>query len=287
MKTKQTIWTSANGWEPCHPGKRDLSPQLVFLFGSTAILRGGPAVAEARKAYPGASFIGCSTAGEICGTSVSDDSLVATAVEFAHTQIQIADIFMGNDEGSYQAGERLAGLLPRDGLIHLFVLSEGLNINGSELVQGITKHLPEGVAVTGGLSGDGARFKETLVLRDGRVARDSVVAVGFYGERLKIGYGSLGGWDTFGPERLITRSKGNVLYELDGKSALELYKKYLGEHANGLPASGLLFPLSVRNSPADSGVVRTILAVNEEEQCMTFAGDVTEGASRPLDESKL
>lgn len=278
MKTEQTIWSVANGWQPRRPGASALSPQLVFLFGSTAILADGAAAREAGKAYPKASLVGCSTAGEICGTSVSDDSLVVTAAEFAHTRIQVADIAIGKGEGSHQAGERLARSLKSEGLVHVFVLSEGLNINGSELVQGISKHLPAGVAVTGGLSGDGAHFKETLVVRDGRAARDAVVAVGFYGERLRVGYGSFGGWDTFGPERLITRSKGNVLYELDGKSALELYKKYLGEHAAGLPASGLLFPLSVRSDPAGPGVVRTILAVNEEEQCMTFAGDVTEGA---------
>lgn len=278
MKIEQTIWTPANRWQPRRPGSDGFSPQLVFVFGSTALIRGGGALDEARQAYPDAQLLGCSTAGEICGTSVSDDSLVVTAVEFAHTAIRIADIAIARSEAGYQAGERLARMLETNGLVHVFVLSEGLNINGSELVQGIARHLPQGVAVTGGLSGDGAKFKETLVLHGGRAARDSVVAVGFYGVRLKIGYGSFGGWDTFGPERLVTRSKGNVLYELDGTSALELYKKYLGDHAKGLPASGLLFPLSVRTDPSAPGVVRTILAVNEDEQCMTFAGDVPEGA---------
>ena len=82
-----------------------------------------------------------------------------------------------------------------------------------------------------------------------QAARDSVVAAAFYGDRLKVGYGSLGGWDTFGPERLITRSKGNVLYELDGKSALELYKKYLGEHAKGARLRPAVYLLRVRNHP--------------------------------------
>src|SRR5205085_1989348 len=102
------------------------------------------------------------------------------------------------------------------------------------------------------------------------------------GDRLKVGYGSLGGWDPFGPERLITRSKGNILYELDGQSALALYKKYLGDYAQDLPASALLFPLSLRTNESDRGVVRTILAVNEDEQSMTFAGDVPEGAYASL-----
>jgi hypothetical protein len=134
--------------------------------------------------------------------------------------------------------------------------------------------------VTGGLSGDGPRFRETVVLcgREPAVPSPDIAAVlGFYGSGLRVGYASLGGWDAFGPERLITRSRGNVLFELDGRSALELYKTYLGPHAADLPASGLLFPLSLRTEPGDTPVVRTILAVSEEESSMTFAGDVPMG----------
>lgn len=132
--------------------------------------------------------------------------------------------------------------------------------------------------MTGGLAGDGDRFQETLVFWDNPPARDTIAILGFYGDRLRVGYDSLGGWDPFGPERIITRSKGNVLYEFDGHSAHELYKKYLGEHAKGLPATGLLFPLSIRTKAGKPGVVRTILSVNEQEQSMTFAEDVSEGA---------
>jgi hypothetical protein len=163
-------------------------------------------------------------------------------------------------------------------LVHVFVLSDGLRVNGSDLVRGLTQQLPKQVTVTGGLAGDGDRFQETLVFWNDAPEKDTIAAIGLYGSRLKVGYGSLGGWDPFGPERLITRSQGNVLYELDGRSALELYKQYLGEHAAGLPATGLLFPLSLRSQEGDVGVVRTILAINEKERSMTFAGDVPEGA---------
>jgi hypothetical protein len=179
---------------------------------------------------------------------------------------------------SFHAGEHLARSLDRNGLVHVVVLSDGLRVNGSELVDGLKKFLPENVTVTGGLSGDGERFRETLVLWDDAPQANSVVTIGFYGQRLKVAYASLGGWDPFGPERLITRSKGNVLYGLDGKSALELYKQYLGEHAKGLPATGLLFPLSLRMREGGHSVVRTILSTSEEEQSMTFAGDVPVGA---------
>lgn len=98
-----------------------------------------------------------------------------------------------------------------------------------------------------------------------------------YGERLKIGYASLGGWDPFGPERLITRARGNVMYELDGQPALALYKRYLGDDADRLPATGLLFPLSLRTPAGGEPIVRTILSVDEVEQSLTFAGDVPIG----------
>jgi hypothetical protein len=278
MKIEQKRWTEAKGWEPELQRRLGQSAQLVLVFGGRSILKEQKYFDEIKKAYPKAHLLGCSTAGEIFGTQVSDDSLVMTAVDFEYTKLQGARTRITDVENSFQAGERLAQSIDTQGLIHVLVLSDGLKINGSDLVRGLMKHLPDKVTVTGGLSGDGGRFEETLVLWDSAPQRDTIAALGFYGNRLKVGYGSLGGWDPFGPERLITRSKGNVLYELEGKSALELYKKYLGEHAEGLPATGLLFPLSLRTKEGETGVVRTILSVNEEDQSMTFAGDVPEGA---------
>ncbi len=278
MKVEQFKWTKEDKWQPEPPGKLNESAQLVLLFGSTSIIRDQICFDEIKKAYPAAHLFGCSTAGEIFETEVNDDSLVLTAVSFEHTAVEGTQIKLSTEINSFQAGENLVRSLTGKGLVHLFVLSDGMQINGTELVAGLTKNLPPGVTVTGGLSGDGPNFEETYAFWDGVPEKGVIAAMGLYGDRLKVGYGSLGGWDTFGPERLITRSKGNVLYELDGKSALELYKKYLGEHARDLPASGLLFPLSLRAKEGETAVVRTILSVSETEQSMTFAGDVPEGA---------
>ncbi len=268
------------GWLSNPSGKLEKSAQLVLIFGSTNILKEKKRYDEIKSFYPAAHIFGCSTAGEIMDTQVSDDTLVVTAVYFEHTQLQCAQTKIDEVENSFQAGEQLAASLEKDGLIHVFVLSDGHKVNGSELVKGLTKNLPSQISVTGGLAGDGERFEQTLVCLDSFTEDPNIAVMGFYGTRLKIGYGSMGGWDSFGPDRLITRSKENVLYELDGQSALELYKKYLGDQAAGLPATGLLFPLSIRFNldEADTGLVRTILLVNEEEQSMTFAGDVPEGA---------
>lgn len=276
MHIEQTRWSRAHGWMPESPGKLGASAQLVLLFGSPDCLRQTTWQADLQRAYPNAHHIGCSTAGEIFGTEVTDETLVATAIAFEHTRLHGKSLKLGEVTDSHQAGERLANSLPHESLVHVLVFSDGQNVNGSELVAGLTEHLPAGVTLTGGLAGDGDRFQETLVLWDGPPVSNTIAVVGLYGDRIKVGFGSLGGWDPFGPERLVTRSAGNVLYELDGQPALALYKNYLGDYAKDLPASGLLFPLSLR-SAAGENVVRTILGINEVEQSLTFAGDMPQG----------
>ena len=277
MQTEQGYWQATRGWTGLPQDGLGASAQLVLLFGSRGALREQAVLEEVRARYPAARWFGCSTAGEIHGVRVYDDSLVLTAVRFESTRIEGASIRIGHADESLAAGRFLGRALAREGLVHVMVLSDGVRVNGTALVAGLIEGLPPGVAVTGGLSADGDRFEETLVLCDGVPGSGNVAAIGFYGDRLKVGYGSLGGWDPFGPERMITRSEGNVLYELDGRPALDLYTLYLGEHAEGLPAAALLFPLSIRGIGREDPVVRTILGVDRRLGSMTFAGDMPQG----------
>ena len=275
MKTEQCQWVAKQGWDHAPGALPDA--QFLLVFAQTDVLRERHAlIEELRDKYPRAEILGCSTAGEIRSVNVTDETLTMTAVRFEHTAVRSASEPIPSAGASYEVGEHLSRKLLGPELAHVFVLSDGLLVNGSDLVRGLTAHLPDGVTVTGGLSGDGSRFQETLVLVGGKVRTGTVAAVGFYGCHLQVGYASLGGWDSFGPERLITRSEGNILFELDGQSALALYKQYLGEHAEGLPSTGLLYPLQVRLGGGEP-LVRTILAVDEAQQSMTFAGDMPEG----------
>lgn len=277
MRNEQMSW-KADGTPSAGRSALGADADLVFAFGGTQQVRDPHFFEGVRRLYPKAHIIGSSTAGEILGTRVSDDSFVTTAVHFDHARIRKADVDIDICKDSYEAGALLADALKAPDLRHVFLLSDGQKVNGSELARGVQEHLPPNVAVTGGLAGDGPRFAHTFVLADDGAHEGRITAVGFYGDRLKIGYGSLGGWDAFGPQRIVTKSKGNVLYELDGQPALALYKRYLGEHAAGLPATGLLFPLSISMEGSDHELVRTILAVNEADQSVTFAGDVPEGS---------
>ncbi|MDE2428116.1 MAG: FIST C-terminal domain-containing protein [Burkholderiales bacterium] len=256
--------------------------QLLLIFGARNLLQHDGLFVALKQACPAAHIAGCSTAGEICGTEVSDNTIVLTSICFTSTQIRLATVAVPQAADSRQAGLTLSAQLQAPHLRHILVFSDGMGVNGSELVQGLRERLPANVNVTGGLAGDGADFQETVVLGDGPARAGQIVGVGFYGEELHIGYGSVGGWDVFGPERMITRSEGNVLYELDGESALALYKTYLGKHAQELPSSGLLFPLALRLPDAETPVVRTILGVDEAQQSMTFAGAMPEGCMAQL-----
>ncbi len=282
MEIEQDVWIDGKGWQHQLPGRLGDSAQLVLIFGSPDLFKEERGLDDIKKAYPVANLAGCSSAGNISGTRVYDDAMVIAAIKFDHTQVEGAMVDLGEDMKSFEAGARLAHSLDKDGLVHVLVLSDGVKANGSELVKGLTSNLPRHVTVTGGLAGDDARFQETFVMLNAEPRPGAIAGLGFYGNRLKVGFGSLGGWDPFGPERVVTRSVANVLYELDSQPALELYKRYLGEHAAGLPATGLLFPLSLGVQGSGNRLVRTTLAVDDEEGSITFAGDVPEGATVQL-----
>ncbi|MEQ1656272.1 MAG: FIST N-terminal domain-containing protein, partial [Nitrospira sp.] len=252
---------------------------LVILFGPSHLMDAPGPIQTVLAAYAGAAAIGCSSSGEIFGTQVQDDTLVVALLEFDSTTVRTASAHVTDPGHTFEAAQALAHHLIDPALRGVLVLSDGLGVNGSELIRGLNSVLPEEVVVTGGLAGDGDRFKRTWVIKDGLPVPGHVTAVGFYGPTVRLTHGSKGGWDLFGPERLITRSQGNVLYELNQKPALQLYKDYLGELASGLPGTALHFPLAIRQTQRDAKrLVRTILAVDESAQSLTFAGDMPEGA---------
>lgn len=288
MADVATGWTvetfefiAGQGWSVEALPPLDSERTLVLAFGGANLFEDPAPFERLRSAYPTSHLVGCSTAGEIAGTHIRDGGVSAAVMRFAKSQVRSVTAPVRSAADSYRAGELLANQLAGPSLKGVMVFSDGLRVNGSDLARGLNATLPPSVAVTGGLAADGDRFKRTWVIRNGQPTEGFVSAVGLYGEHLQIGHGSMGGWDTFGPERTITRSEGNILYELDGKPALPLYKQYLGERAADLPASGLLFPLALKGDDGRS-LVRTILSIDEGTQAMIFAGDMPRGARARL-----
>ena len=285
MQTATTSHHAGQGWSHPLPAPLDSPQTLVLAFGASRLPADAPALRELVAAFPQSVVLGCSTAGEIAGAEVNDDSLSVAVARFEHTRLLLAVAEVAHAGRSGDAGATLARHLRAGGedLRAVFVLSDGLHVNGTPLVSALAQGLGAGVSLSGGLAGDGSAFERTWVLAGGRVVDGCVAAVGLYGSRLVVGSGCQGGWMDFGPERRITRSEGNVLYELDGKPALALYKSYLGELAQGLPGSALRFPLSIRHPGSDAPpLVRTILAIDDAQQSLTFAGDMPQGHAARL-----
>ena len=277
MKTEQRIYSRDKGWIKKSEIELNDIAQLVLIFGNKDLLKEKENIDYLKTQYPAAQIIGCSTSGDICCDEVHDQNIVSTAIWFENSRVEIAEETISLMADSYQVGEKLAEKLSKEDLVHIMIISEGLNINGSELTKGINDCLNDSISVTGGLAGDQANFTETVIVHNSVGKKNIILAIGFYGKNLRVGYGSMGGWESFGVDREVTKSTNNILYELDGKPALELYKKYLGNHAADLPASALLFPLKLTIKETETSLVRTILSVNETDGSMVFAGDIPQG----------
>lgn len=259
---------------------------LVLVFGSVKRFSDAKLTAALKSRYPTAQIVGCTTSGEISPSGVFDESLQITAILWEKTVQRVSHTKMTSMQSSFEAAAGLANQLKADSLRTVIVFSDGLNVNGSELLLGFQSILGD-VPIVGGLAGDGGAFVKTLQLFNETISDNLVIAVGLYGNDLITSSGALGGWKPYGPPRKVTRSEKNVVYEMDGKPALPLYKLYIGEaYAKGLPGSGLKFPLAViEDGKRDVDKIRTLLAVDSTNNSLTFAGNVAEGETVRLCQS--
>lgn len=276
MQIEQMRWTPSTDWQTL---KSDLATpkaaQLVLVFADPNCIDNNIALGDLKLRYPAAHIVGCSGAGNILGSEISDDDIVATAIFFEKSRIAVKVIEADASEDISSLVANMAKQLLSDDLRHFFVLADGLNFNGSDIAKGV--NVDKNVPVIGGLAGDNKRFQQTFVIADGPAKSNQIVLVAFYGKDLRVKCGCFAGWSEFGVNRAITKSTGNVVYEIDHQPALQLYKAYLGDMAKELPGSGLRFPLSIKNSDGVP-LIRTMLSVDEPSQSLTFAGNVPEGS---------
>jgi len=251
---------------------------LVLVFGSVKRLGEARLQSILKSRYPAAQIIGCSTSGEINATGVFDDSLQITAILWEKTVQRVTHTKMSTMQSSYEVAVDLAKQLKSENLKAVLAYSDGLNVNGSELLEGFKNVLGE-IPVVGGMAGDGFSFSQTVQLINDKVSDGLVIAVGLYGNSLVVATGVGRGWKPYGPPRKVTKSEKNVVLELDGKPALPLYSMYIGGHsAKGLPGSGLKFPFAIiEEGKRDIEKIRTLLAIDSANNSLTFAGNVDEG----------
>ena len=272
MKINQARRTQNGEWEFLQ--SQTLVKPLVFIFGDRFILESDTIYGEIRELYPDGELVFGSTSGEIMETHVYEGTITLTAIQFEKTSFQIVKENVSDFVDIEKMGKAISSQFNKKDLRHVFIVSDGSFVNGSGLIEGMEAENDFVASITGGLCGDGARFEKTLTSYNENPKQGEVVAIGFYGDSLEVSYANYGGWTPFGPERTITKSIGNVLYEIDGQPALDLYKTYLGEKAKELPQAALLYPLTVQQSENQEPLVRTILNIDEDANSMILAGDV-------------
>ncbi len=267
-KYKDQDWQSLTQYQ-------ELKNPLVMVFGNRFELEAPKIHKGIKSIFPNGEIVYGSTSGNITTHAIDDECITLTAIEFEKSTFEIRTINLNETElNSYNAGVELVNRLPKENLKFIFIISEGSFVNGSDLTKGMNFAVDNNVLITGGLCGDDNRFERTLASYNENPKDGEIVAIGFYGDTLDVSSSIEAGWKPFGPERIVTKSKGNILYELDSKPALDLYKKYLGEKSKELPAAALYYPLGVKIEEDDQSYVRTILNINEEYNAMIFAGDV-------------
>lgn len=275
MRASGFFWAKEKGFK--FEGDIGADPDIVFYFLDKRIAAHTDAFALLREKFPDSILFGCSTSGPVLTDDIYLDNFTGVAVKFNKTTLKTAQRDCKSQADAYETGKALVRDLASDGLRHIFVITDGMTVHGDDFIRGANEVLPEGTTISGGMASDGFEFKETMSGINVPPASGRACAVGFYGPDLTVGFGAEGGWDTFGLERVVTKSKGNVLYELDGMPALDLYKEYLGPEADKLPSSGLLFPLGLRKDAHSELIVRTIDTVDEENKALRFSGDVPQG----------
>ncbi|MCD8439455.1 FIST signal transduction protein [Tenacibaculum finnmarkense] len=283
MKTVQLQKINGN-WEYLTT-KIVLKNPLVLVFGNRFLLEDENIYNEIRAIFKQGHLVFGSTAGDISSETVADQSITITAIEFEKSTyvIKRANVLSSaNKTGSFQIGKELIQQFTQEGLRYVFLVSEGSFINASQLTKGMNAATNNNLLITGALCADAARFEKTVSSYNENPISGEIIAIGLYGESLEVSFAINGGWTPFGPERIVTKSKGNILYELDNKPALNLYKKYLGDKSKELPGAALLYPLKVKSTNNKQSIVRTILNINEADNSMILAGDILENSKVQL-----
>ncbi|MFL9844625.1 FIST signal transduction protein [Flavobacterium rhizosphaerae] len=259
-----------------------LNNPLVLVFGERELLEESDTIDNIRAEFPYEHIVFGSSAGEIFGTTIIENSITVVAVEFEKTSfvVKTANILDYN-KNTEEAAAFLSSQMPQEGLKHLLIISEGSFISGSNLIRGLQKNVNTAIPITGGLCGDGSKFEKTIVSYKENPKEGEIALIGLYGESLEVSFSTYCSFIPFGPNRIITKSEGNTVYEIDGQPALDLYKKYLGEKADE-PQFTLLYPLHTIVPGKSEGVVRTILSVDNDKNAMIFADEMIQGSKVQL-----
>ena len=226
------------------------------------------------------NLTGCTTDGEISSAGFSSGSAVLAGIATDRIDFHLS-VAEKLSKGSESIGKKLARGLP-ESTRYIQLFSDGLTGNGCAILRGVSSVLGDEIPVSGGTAGDDGKFQKTWQFAGNKMLTDAAVAMGFSGE-FKLGTGVHSGWTPIGLSKKVTRSSGNILYELNGEPALNVFERFLGKHAHKLPEIGVEYPLGLVGRWGDVGgedyfLLRATMSVNRKNGSISFAGEIPEGA---------
>ena len=223
---------------------------------------------------PHAKILGSTTDGEIIDKDVTENATVLSFSTFERTTIKT---YYSPYDGS---SEHLAGSLykqfdnPQE-IKLMITFVDGLNTNGEKFIKTFEEY-DENLLIAGGLAGDNAIFSETLVFNENGCYDNGAVAAIFFGDELIVNTTNSFGWKRIGKKLKVTKSKENIVYSIDGISAVDIYKKYLGQEiSDDLPATGIEFPLIIHRNNIE--IARAVIGIQKDIGALVFAGNISEG----------
>ena len=230
---------------------------------------------QIHQAFPGIELIGGTTDGEISSVlEFQQDSI--TLMLFCSDEVEIhagvgrkvsGDPVTVTKQAVEQAKAKSTAA-PKLCLTH----PESLTTSGVSILNGLKLALGQHVPIFGGLAADQSRYQNTYQFFQTEVLSDSVPIL-LFSDTILFSHGVTSGWHPIGQISKVTKVDKNIVYEIDGKPALDFYHHYLGL----LPPS-IEYPLAVFDQNGDNFYIRAPIAYNQESGSITFFGDIPDQA---------
>jgi hypothetical protein len=266
-------------------------PDFIFMFASIGYDQQS-LVRAVREATGGAPLSGCSAEGTINGDDADESNFSVLVTAISSNELRWTNgLATGLEDDSRAVGQRVAQeLLPHlsADTIGLFVFPDGLSLYLEHFFVGLEGNLPSDqfLPLWGGGAGNNVSVEEpTYQYCDDEVVSDGVSYALLSGE-VQASWAISHALIPIGGERKVTRSQGNVIYEIDGKPATEVLKEYLPEHALIEDRDWMRYAISLAlffKAPSymkdEEYVVRGVPAVRMADGSIIVQTEVQEGTS--------
>jgi hypothetical protein len=253
-------------------------PDWVLAFFSADL---DPALVQkglARSLPPEVVLVGCSSYAEIDSAEALTRSVTLLGCRSASCKAQAASLPADGRsprELGRALGAQLAPFSPR--LLLLF--PDVLTVNATQLLRGVQEVFGSEFPIIGGAPADSGAFQRTHLLCGRTLQTSGVVALALRGP-LHISTAARSGYLPISIARTATRVEaGNVLLELDGRPALDVYREFLGPRAGEMPAVSVEFPLGIvqEGREAAPALTSAIFKVDEARRALILGGDIPAG----------